>query len=105
MKSAVITIKSDPILKKEAQLVAESLGFGLSTLLNAYMRELIATKMITFSCKADRAVEQDAPSAESKMWMEAELANNTPPYDWGKKGIPFARPVRYEEGKGFIVEE
>ncbi|MBU1000351.1 type II toxin-antitoxin system RelB/DinJ family antitoxin [Patescibacteria group bacterium] len=42
-----IRMKSD--MKKEAQEVADKLGFSLSTLIKAYVKQLIKTKHIDFS--------------------------------------------------------
>ena len=49
MNTAVINIKTDPKVKKQAQRVAAELGFSLSSLLNGYLRELVKTKTVTFS--------------------------------------------------------
>lgn len=49
MNSAVITIKAPLSLKTEAQIIAEELGFSLSALINAYLRQLTRTKTVFFS--------------------------------------------------------
>lgn len=49
MNTSAIYIKTDPKVKKEAQKVARELGFSLSSLLNAWMRQFINTKTVTFS--------------------------------------------------------
>ena len=49
MNSAVINIKTQPIIKKQAQIVAKELGFSLSSLVNAYLKQLIKTKTVHFS--------------------------------------------------------
>ena len=49
MKTAVITTKIDPKVKEEAKAVAKSLGFNLSTLISAYLRQLIRTESVHFS--------------------------------------------------------
>jgi addiction module RelB/DinJ family antitoxin len=48
MNNAVINIKVDPKVKAEAQKTAEELGFSLSSLINAYLKNLIRTKKVTF---------------------------------------------------------
>ena len=45
----MITIKTDPRVKHEAQKVARNLGFPLSTVINAYLRQFVREKRITFS--------------------------------------------------------
>ncbi|MEK9165756.1 MAG: type II toxin-antitoxin system RelB/DinJ family antitoxin [Patescibacteria group bacterium] len=57
MKTTVINIKTKPIVKIRAQQIADELGFGLSSLINGFLNNLIKTKTIHFS-----AVAQDEPS-------------------------------------------
>ena len=45
----MINIKTEPDIKEQAQKVAASLGFSLSSLMNGYMRHLIKTKSVYFS--------------------------------------------------------
>lgn len=49
MNTEVITVKIDQKTKKDAQKVADDLGFSLSSLIKAYLRDLIKTKTIRFS--------------------------------------------------------
>lgn len=49
MSSAVVNVKVDPKVKKDAQKIAGELGFSLSALVKAYLRQLIKTKKVSFS--------------------------------------------------------
>ena len=49
MKTAVLNIKIDPKVKKEAQKVADELGFSLSAIINASLKNLARTKTVSFS--------------------------------------------------------
>lgn len=49
MNTAVVNVKINPQVKKQAQKVAEELGLSLSGLITAYLRQLIRTKSVTFS--------------------------------------------------------
>lgn len=49
MNTAVINIKTDSQLKEEAQKIAKELGFSLSSLMNAYLRQLVKGKTVYFS--------------------------------------------------------
>ncbi len=49
MNSAVINLKINPETKRQAQEVAEELGFSLSSLINGYLKQLIKTRTVTFS--------------------------------------------------------
>ena len=53
MNSAVINFKTDPQLKEDAQKTAEELGFNLTSILNAYLRQLVKTKTIFFSANME----------------------------------------------------
>lgn len=57
MNTAVINIKVQPDIKKRAQVVASELGFSLSSLINAYLRQLVKTKTITFSTSCEEPTE------------------------------------------------
>lgn len=49
MNTAIINIKTEPFIKKQAQQVAEGLGLTLSSTINAFLRDLIRNKTINFS--------------------------------------------------------
>ncbi|OGH08771.1 MAG: hypothetical protein A2152_00100 [Candidatus Levybacteria bacterium RBG_16_35_6] len=49
MNTAVINIKTESTTKKQAQELASRLGLSLSALINAYLKELIKTRRVTFS--------------------------------------------------------
>lgn len=67
MKTAAISVKVDPKVKKEAQKIAKELGFSLSDVVNASLRNLARTKTISYSIlepssmlkKAIKAAEKD----------------------------------------------
>lgn len=47
--TAVINIRTDIDIKNQAQELAKKLGFSLSSLINAYLRQLIRSKTVSFS--------------------------------------------------------
>lgn len=49
MNTAIVNVKVDPKIKKQAQTVAQSLGFSLSSLINAYLRQLVRDRKVGFS--------------------------------------------------------
>jgi len=53
MNTAVINIKTDPKVKAEAKEIAASLGFSLSSLVNAYLKQLTRTKAVSFSLSGE----------------------------------------------------
>ncbi len=49
MKTAILNIKIDPKIKKDATKIADDLGFSLSALVNASLKRLIREKNVSFS--------------------------------------------------------
>ncbi len=49
MSSTILNVRIDSKIKKEAAKVAETLGFTLSAVVNATLRNLIKTKSVNFS--------------------------------------------------------
>jgi hypothetical protein len=40
---------------------------------------------------------------ESRLWLEAEMTEELPEYDWGPEGIPQGLPIRYIPGRGVMI--
>lgn len=51
MSYEVISIKVDPLTKKEAKYTAKKLGLSLSAVLKGFLKQFIRTKTVTFSVK------------------------------------------------------
>lgn len=49
MNTAVIITKTEPEVKRKVQAVAKEFGISLSSLLNAYLKQIIRTKKIEFT--------------------------------------------------------
>ena len=47
--TTIINIRTDVRVKSKAQKIADKLGLNLSVLINAYLRQLIRTKTVSFS--------------------------------------------------------
>ncbi len=62
MDTAVINIKTDPVIKKKAQKIAAELGISLSSLIDAQLRQFVRTKTFNVSLS-----ERPSP------WMKREL--------------------------------
>ena len=57
MNTAIVNVKVDPRVKKEAQKLAQNLGLSLSGLINAYLKQIIRTKTVSFSASAEEPSE------------------------------------------------
>lgn len=53
MKTAVITLKIEPKIKKEAQKAAEEFGMSLSSLVSGFLRDFIFNREVRFSRKEE----------------------------------------------------
>ena len=60
MKTSVLNIKIDPKVKKEAQKVADELGFTLSAIINASLKNLARSKTISYSIAEPSALLKKA---------------------------------------------
>lgn len=53
MNTAIVNVKVNPVIKKQAQQVAEELGLSLSALVNGFLKHLVKTKTVTFSASEE----------------------------------------------------
>lgn len=49
MKTSILTVKIDPEVKDEAQKIATELGFSLSAIVTATLKNLIRNKTVSYS--------------------------------------------------------
>ncbi len=83
MNNAVITLKTDLNLKTQAMKLADDLGFSLSSLINAYLKNLVRTKTVNYSL-----ADENQPSA----MMLKELKRSTIEIKKGKISPAFSDP-------------
>jgi len=53
MNTAVINIKVNPELKAQAKNLAEELGFSLSSLVNACLKQMVRSRTVNFSVREE----------------------------------------------------
>jgi addiction module RelB/DinJ family antitoxin len=53
MNTALINVKVEPELKAQAQSLAEELGFSLSSLVNACLKQIVRSRTVSFSAKEE----------------------------------------------------
>lgn len=68
MNTTVINIKTDKVLKKDAQKMAKNFGLPLSAVVNAYLREFVREKRIVFS-------EPPIPNAKTRKILDRAIAD------------------------------
>lgn len=86
MQTTAIYIKTEPELKAKAQKVAKELGFSLSSLLNAWLRQLIKTKTITFST-ANEVPNEYFKSVLKQAEKNIKTGNHSPVFDNAEDAI------------------
>lgn len=91
MKTAILNVKVDEQVKKQAQVVAGSFGIPLSTLVNAYLMELVETGQIHFS-----AVEIMTPKMEKLIEQaenEIEAGDLSPAFNTAQEAIDYLKSL------------
>ena len=68
MNTTVINIKTDKVLKKDAQKMAKNFGLPLSAIVNAYLREFVRERRIVFS-------EPPMPNAKTRKILDRAIAD------------------------------
>ncbi|HEV2403747.1 MAG TPA: hypothetical protein VGS08_06130 [Candidatus Saccharimonadales bacterium] len=91
MKTAVLNVKVDEGVKRQATIVASSFGIPLSTLVNAYLVELAETGQIHFS-----AVEVMTPKMEKLIEQaerEIEAGEVSKPFGTAEEAIAYLKKL------------
>ncbi len=68
MNTTVINIKTDKVLKHDAQKLAKNFGLPLSAIVNIYLREFVREKRVVFS-------EPPMPNAKTKKILDRAIAD------------------------------
>jgi len=53
MNTAVINVKVNPELKNQAKNLADELGFSLSSLVNACLKQMVRSRSVSFSVREE----------------------------------------------------
>lgn len=92
MSTTVLNVKIDPVVKNKAHKIAEELGFSLSAIVNATLRDLVRTKTVNVSAR------EEVPSTRLlKSIREAEediKAGRVESFESGAEAIAFLRRRR-----------
>lgn len=93
MNISVLTVKTPSEVKTKAQEVARELGFSLSSLVNAYLRQLVKTKTVHFTIPEEPTSFLLDSLKESKKDIKAGRVSPTfktaeEATDWLNKEIP-----------------
>lgn len=86
MNTTAIYIRTEPKMKAEAQKVARELGFSLSSLVKAWLKQLIKTKTVTFST-LDEEPSKYLIETLKKSEEQLKKGETSPLFDNGKDAI------------------
>lgn len=86
MNTAAIYIKTDPEVKAKAQKVAKELGFSLSALLNAWLKQLVRTKTINFNVRREEPSKY-LLSAMKQAEKNYKKGNTSPTFKTGEEAV------------------
>jgi hypothetical protein len=78
----------EPSMEQVMELVKQLPIASQQQLLSALMAEL----------------KHQETDVESQDWLEADLGEDLPPYEWGEAGVPQGKPVQFVGGRGLVVE-
>jgi len=68
MNTTVINIKTDKVLKSDAQKLAKNFGLPLSAIVNTYLREFVREKRVVFS-------EPPMPNAKTRKILDQAISD------------------------------
>jgi predicted DNA-binding antitoxin AbrB/MazE fold protein len=102
MNLTVDAIYEDGVLKP-TQAIALPEGTHVSVVITP-TETSSAAKTPAEMLAAIAALPLEGLDAETDEWLEADLVEDLPPYDWGEQGVPLGKQVHYALGVGFVVE-
>lgn len=88
MNTTAIYIKTEPKMKAEAQKVARELGFSLSSLVKAWLRQLIKTKTVTFSAE-DEIPNEFTRAILKQAEKDYRKGNVSPAFKTGREAVKY----------------
>jgi addiction module RelB/DinJ family antitoxin len=97
MNTASIFIKTEPKIKEEAKKTAEELGFSLSSILNAFLRQFVKTKTITFSTKELDEVPTPYMIEAMKQAEEADRSGRMTSFASGEEALSYVRSLTHDK--------
>jgi predicted DNA-binding antitoxin AbrB/MazE fold protein len=102
MSLTIEAIYEDGVLKL-TQAIALPEGAHVSVVITP-TETALAAKTPAEILAAIAALPLEGLDSETDAWLEADLVEDLPPYDWGEQGIPPGKQVKYMPGTGFVVE-
>ncbi|MBI4038676.1 type II toxin-antitoxin system RelB/DinJ family antitoxin [Candidatus Daviesbacteria bacterium] len=83
----VISIKVDPVTKKEARRIADKIGLSLSAVLKGFLKQFIRTKTITFSVGEDEIPSERLIKAIKRAEKNLKEGKHSPIFRTGEEAV------------------
>lgn len=90
MDTVIINVKTESGIKAQAKKIAADLGFSLSSLINAYLRQLIKSKTIYFSLVSEEPTEFLLKSLEESE-TDRKKGRVSPSFDNSKEAVSWLK--------------
>ncbi len=87
MNTATVNFKTEPEIKEQAQQTAERLGFTLSSVLNAFLKQFIRTKTVHFSDREPEVPTQYFLDAIKEAKKNLKEGKHSPVFKTGEETI------------------
>lgn len=87
MSYAVISIKVDPVTKREAQKLSERLGLSLSAVVKGFLKQFIKTKTITFSASEGEEPSEYLIKAMKQSEKDWKAGKGSPLFKTGEEAV------------------
>lgn len=91
MNNAVITLKTNSVLKSKAQKIADELGFSLSSLINAYLKNLVRNKSVNFNLADESRPSEFMVKGLKESRADIKAGRISPAFTDAKKAIEWLR--------------
>lgn len=98
MNTSVINVKVSPDLKIQAQTLAEELGFSLSALINACLKQIVRTRVVSFSASEEPSEYMINALNESRKDVKA---GRTISFKSGEKALSYLDKLINNEKKSY----
>ncbi|ESA36120.1 hypothetical protein N836_09065 [Leptolyngbya sp. Heron Island J] len=100
-----LTLKSyvgeDGILHLDIPIDLQNKSLEIVLVVQA-VADTVPTTELSAQEMQEQSISQELDIA-SQQWLDAELTEPMPAYDWGSEGIPEGLPVQYVPGQGMMI--
>ena len=85
MKTAIINVKTEPIVKAHAQQVAKEMGLALGSLINGFLHNLIKSRRVEFTAYAHEEPSEFMIKAMQEAVADEKQGRVSPSFNNAKK--------------------